>query len=269
MASVDDNRRVWEAASSWPDDGARWSGGWGSAEAQWATWIRPRLLAALDGRPARSVVELGCGHGRWTAFLLDEADEVLGIDVAERCVEHCRRRFADRPEASFALGDGLRLPMVDDASCDLAFSFDSLVHADAVALQSYVEELARVLAPGGTALLHHSNLGAHPLERWRALRRSDRIRRTLARARVVEPAVHWRDPGVRAADVAAAALEVGLACPHQELVRWDTRRAHIDAITTLVRAGDPRGRPCRITRVDDLEPARTAARAWLAASGPS
>ena len=51
--------------------------------------------------------------------------------------------------------------MVADRSVDFAFSFDSLVHADAEVLDAYAAELARTLAPDGVAFIHHSNLGAY------------------------------------------------------------------------------------------------------------
>lgn len=48
--------------------------------------------------------------------------------------------------------------MADD-SIDLAFSFDSLVHAEQDVLAGYLSVFATKLKPGGTAVLHHSNLG--------------------------------------------------------------------------------------------------------------
>src|SRR4029078_6736404 len=80
------------------------------------------------------------------------------VDVAENCVKACRERFADVPHARFEVGDGKSLPFVDDASIDFAFSFDSLVHADAEAMRGYLGELARTLRPGAHGFIQHSNL---------------------------------------------------------------------------------------------------------------
>ena len=46
--------------------------------------------------------------------------------------------------------------MAADASIDFAFSFDSLVHAEANILESYISELARVLKANAIAFIHHS-----------------------------------------------------------------------------------------------------------------
>jgi hypothetical protein len=51
---------------------------------------------------------------------------------------------------------------VEGRQFDFVFSFDSLVHADWDAVGHYVPQVVRLLAPGGLAFLHHSNLGAQP-----------------------------------------------------------------------------------------------------------
>ena len=56
--------------------------------------------------------------------------------------------------------DGSSLRGVGDESVDLVFSFDSLVHADAMTMDAYVGECARVLRNDGVAFLDHSNLAA-------------------------------------------------------------------------------------------------------------
>ena len=57
--------------------------------------------------------------------------------------------------------------MVEDRSIDLAFSFDSLVHAEGDVLDGYVEQLARKLSPTGSAFapLEHRAIGLAALAR--------------------------------------------------------------------------------------------------------
>jgi SAM-dependent methyltransferase len=97
-------------------------------------------------------------EGRISEYLLPQCQQYVGVDLAAACVEACKTRFADVAHARFATTDGLTLTGVDDASVDFAFTWDSLVHADAEVLRSYLSELARVLRPGGAAFVHHSNL---------------------------------------------------------------------------------------------------------------
>jgi cyclopropane fatty-acyl-phospholipid synthase-like methyltransferase len=112
----------------------------------------PRLHEFL---PTGTLLEIAPGHGRWTDYLLDHCDRLIGVDLAEKCVEACRRRFADRPHATFHKNDGRSLGMVGDGEIDFAMSFDSLVHCEADVVESYVRELARTLSEHGAAFIHH------------------------------------------------------------------------------------------------------------------
>jgi hypothetical protein len=132
------------------------------------------------------------------------------------------------------------------------------VLADRDVLASYLGECARVLSPDGVAVLHHSNLAACGVDRWRVLDRAP-LRRLAAGLGLAEANVHWRDPTVDADVVLAAARAVDLACVHQELLRWGTERRATDCISVLVRADRPGrpapDRPARVrydTFVDDM-----------------
>jgi SAM-dependent methyltransferase len=213
MPTIEENRGAWNEAYDWKSAGNEWSGGWGSTKTMWLVSIYPRIARHL---PCRSLLEIAPGFGRVTEFLLPHAKQYLGVDLAEKCVAACRSRFADATHARFAVGDGLLLPMVESASVDFAFSWDSLVHADIRVMRSYAKELARVLRPGGVAFLHHSNLAA-----------IDPASKAAADARA-----RWRDPTVSAALVREAATAAGLHCSAQELLNWAASEPS-DCFTTL------------------------------------
>jgi ubiquinone/menaquinone biosynthesis C-methylase UbiE len=92
------------------------------------------------------------------------------VDVNETCLAACRGRFGTKKDACqlhYHLTDGTHLRMIPDRSMTFGYSWDSMVHFDKLVMRGYVHEFARVLAPGGTAFLHHSNLGAiHPDSNW-------------------------------------------------------------------------------------------------------
>jgi len=145
MPSLAENREFWGDPDHWSRGGDHWSeDAWGSPYDQWFGSIYPRCFAYLKGR----VLEIATGQGRWTQFLKVRSESLIGVDLSELCVQHCRSRFAGEPNLRFEVTDGLTLPMVEDRSIDFAFSFDSLVHADADVLESYVRELARSSSPG-------------------------------------------------------------------------------------------------------------------------
>ena len=233
---------MWGHTYDWRTAERDWSSGWGGADGEWHAVVLPRIHDLL---PARSVVEIGCGHGRWTAFLRNRADAVRAVDVAEPCVEACRARFADDERVTVARTDGHHLDGVANRSVDLVFSFDSLVHADLGVMDAYLGEAARVLDRDGAAFLHHSNL-AECRTRPR-LRRVPVLRRALARAGVIETDLHWRDGTVGADAVRRAAERHGLRCVTQELIPWGTGRLPIDCISTVVRIGSARDHGhCRV-----------------------
>jgi SAM-dependent methyltransferase len=216
VPTSEENRAKW-TDYDWSQGGDDWSFGWGSSRVLWFGTILPRIHFLL---PARHLLEIAPGYGRVTAFLLEHCRQYTGVDVTERCVEACRKRFAARADARFVLNDGASLDAVEDGSVDAAVSWDSLVHADPEALEAYVGALARKLAPGGRAFLHHSNLGAF----------------TNPSGRSPHPNPHWRDERMTAEDLRRFASEAGLELDAQELVQWGSPVAN-DCFSWLRRRG--------------------------------
>src|SRR5688572_13503095 len=134
------NKRRWEQQTDWALEGEEWSEYWGSSTAQWHGCLLPRLAPFV---PAGSILEIAPGYGRWTRFLSSLAGELTIVDLAENCIEHCRKRFADQRHIRFVVNDGKSLAAIPGRSIDLVFSFDSLVHADLMVLESYISQLDR------------------------------------------------------------------------------------------------------------------------------
>ena len=213
MPSVAENRDKW-TKHDWTRGGHEWSPG-GTAEGTDLLWWRsilPRLHAWL---PAGTLLEIAPGLGRWTSYLSGHCARLIGVDVTQHCVDVCRGRFASRPGAEFHLNDGESIPMLADASIDLAFSFDSLVHVERDQVQAYLFELARTLKPGGAAFLHHSNLGAY------AEASSDRIPDWVTKR-------HWRAASMSASAFREGSRAAGLRCVSQEVINWIGRGARAD-----------------------------------------
>lgn len=195
---------------------------------QWYGSVLPRIRGHLR---AGTILEIACGYGRWTNFLRDHCDRLIGIDLVAQCVEACRQRFATANHLSFVQNDGRSLDFVEDGSVDFVFSFDSLVHVDGRVIRGYLLQFPRILRPGGTAFLHHSNLGAYPLQA--RLLYTPKVRRIFSMAHLVEKRHHNREPGMSAGRIAAIATECGLSVVGQECVTWGTRRVLIDCLTTF------------------------------------
>ncbi len=114
------------------------------------------------------VLDIGCGTGRAAvplAAMLGEG-RYVGFDVSPAAVAACLRRLGADPRFRFAVldvrnGDYNRggaveetracFP-VDDASIDLAFATSVFSHLRLETIARYLQEAARVLAPGGRFL---------------------------------------------------------------------------------------------------------------------
>ena len=122
---------------SWSQEGDEWSECWGTAHAQWFGCLLPRVFPFLKGR----ILEIAPGHGRWTQFLQAHCASLIGVDLAQACIERCTERFRQYPNLEFKVNDGLTFPMIENESIDFAFSFDSLVHAESDVMSSYAMSL--------------------------------------------------------------------------------------------------------------------------------
>jgi SAM-dependent methyltransferase len=232
MPDINWNQKVWGQDYSWPDSGEIWSAAWGNSEAQWFGSLYPRLRRFL---PAKRILEIAPGYGRWTNFLIPACAGYLGVDLAKKCIVSCRVRFVDAPHAYFICNDGRSLDDAPDASFDLIFSFDSLVHAEFDALEIYVPQLISKLLPGGVAFVHHSNVAAI----------SDRGGLMT----------HARGSSVSATKVGNLITACGGKVLVQEVINW-VQTGLIDCLSTFGRAEDfPGHGPIQLTNSHFMEEA--------------
>jgi SAM-dependent methyltransferase len=242
MFTVEWNRTIWDSLYAWSAGGNEWSGAWGGVEMQWHRTLLPRLHAFL---PARTILEIAPGYGRWTEKLKDFCQEMHLVDLASRCIETCRRRFRDCTHLHYHVNDGQSLDMIPAGVVDFAFSFDSLVHVERRVIRAYLHGMADILAADGVAFLHHSNLGEYA-RRLRLLDRLPGVTR-LERWGLVERNPHFRAPDVSAGTFAEDAAAAGLHCVAQELVNWGSRRL-CDCFSVVTRPGSRWARPNRVIR---------------------
>ncbi|WP_049924002.1 class I SAM-dependent methyltransferase [Halopiger djelfimassiliensis] len=100
-------------------------------------------------------LDLGCGNCRHAQLLAEGGlERVVGVDVSRGLLETGRERAADREFAVALLqGDAATLPLADD-SVAVAVYVATLHHLPTRrARRASLDELARVLAPGGRALV--------------------------------------------------------------------------------------------------------------------
>lgn len=140
------------AVAAWPDkSGGRWTAEefYAVGESDWNDFrVRWEEYAgrALGG----TCLEIGCGAGRITCSLTGTFSKVIAVDVSERMLELARGAC----DAEYCLVEDTRLPL-SDGFVDAAFTCHVLQHLeDLGAVRDSVEEIHRVLRPGGTVMAH-------------------------------------------------------------------------------------------------------------------
>ena len=113
---------------------------------------RAETLARLEIQPGEHVLDIGSGPGFLAMEIADltgPGGRVVGVDVADAMV----RRAAQRTQqgwVSYLQGDATALPL-EDAAFDVVVS--TQVAEYMTDLAPYCSEIARVLKPGGRALI--------------------------------------------------------------------------------------------------------------------
>lgn len=111
-------------------------------------FMLPALLTLL---PRDWVVaDVGCGTGNVAELLAPHVRQVIAVDQSGPMLQAARKRLARTPNVTFVRGDAEALP-VDDTSVDAAVCMLVLHHLADPA--SAMRELARILRPGGIALV--------------------------------------------------------------------------------------------------------------------
>ena len=117
---------------------------------------RRRAVRALDAGPGATVVDLACGTGDLCRDLTSAGYRPVGVDLSLGMLRHART------DAPLVEADALRLP-VADGSVDAAVSGFAL--RNFVALEPVLDELARVVRPGGRIALLDVATPANPVLR--------------------------------------------------------------------------------------------------------
>lgn len=104
--------------------------------------------------PEDRVLELGAGAGRHTGLLAAAAASVVAYEPSAEAMDRTIDRHTGTPGLRFFSGDGETLDGVDDASVDLVVAHSIFRRVgSAKAVLGFVQEIGRVLAPGGRAVL--------------------------------------------------------------------------------------------------------------------
>lgn len=124
--------------------------------------IHQRLLKAyIAAQPwiSGDLLEVGCGEGRGVEILLPLAKSFLGLDKIDEVIEILKMKF---PGVAFQQAVIPPFEGIADNSFDTVVSFQVIEHINKDRL--FLEEIYRVLKPGGKAIISTPNIN-HTLSR--------------------------------------------------------------------------------------------------------
>jgi ubiquinone/menaquinone biosynthesis C-methylase UbiE len=119
-----------------------------------------QVAAALDLKPTDRVLELGCGVGRIGLEIAPKVARWEGTDISANMIAVARERLAHRSNVGFTELKRSRLDGIADASIDKAYCVAVFIHMDKEDFFLYLEEIARVLKPGGVFFFDTWNLAS-------------------------------------------------------------------------------------------------------------
>lgn len=135
---------------------------------QWNAWRRTQLDSvsgltitrdrltrcaggSLDVVSGKSLLEAGCGAGRFTEVLLGAGARVASFDLSS-AVDACHANIGDRPD-HFCFQADIQDAPVKDGSFDVVFCLGVIQHTPSP--ERTINALARCVRPGGLLIVDH------------------------------------------------------------------------------------------------------------------
>ena len=251
-----------------------------------------QVTEALELCADDRVLELGCGVARIGKLLAPHIKFWQGVDISENMVKVARERLADVPNAGADALERTSLSMFADGSFDKAYSVAVFIHMDKEDFFIYLQEIFRVLRPGGRIYFDTWNL-AHPVGWSRYAYEVDQhrnadpsVRKDVARNQFSTPqevSIYLREAGfdevLMMADspwIQAVAVKPGGEASAEVATRLGARRARIAysplwtelfewLLRVIIRGEHPRDLMARLqndSEGDEIEVFRTWLRAY-------
>lgn len=119
-------------------------------------------IQAVTLQPNDRVLDLCCGSGQATQYLVQRSNLVVGLDCDPLAIQRARRRV---PQADYVEAWAENMPFEDD-SFDCVHTSATLHEMAPQQFRQIIQEVYRVLRPGGCFTLVDFHRPANKLLRW-------------------------------------------------------------------------------------------------------
>lgn len=136
----------------------------GMASTSWLSSVHKRLKEGTGNWEKKTVLDVGCGTGRFLLRGAGEAKHVTGIDLSTEMIKACLETFTVHgfnQKATFVVGDAYKLPFEEDVF-DLAVSTCVLFLLPEPTIA--MEEMLRVVKKDGMIAMLNPSLKMNPKE---------------------------------------------------------------------------------------------------------
>ena len=126
-----------------------------SGEEDFQKLVAPALARCGLLAAGQTMIELGCGAGRMTRSFARRFQRVYSFDLSPEMLHQATQIHRGQDNILWLLGNGADFACVRSGSVDFVFSYLVLQHLPSEPLVfRYIEEMLRVLRPGGAFLFH-------------------------------------------------------------------------------------------------------------------
>jgi SAM-dependent methyltransferase len=117
-----------------------------------------QIVQLLDLKPGMRVLDLACGHGRLANRLAAKGIEVVGLDRTALFLGRASEDASERGlDVEYVLGDMRSLPWVEEFDAVINW-FTSFGYFSDEENRVVMEQIHKVLVPGGVLAIEHQNL---------------------------------------------------------------------------------------------------------------
>lgn len=128
--------------------------GWDWSKAAGDVWLKPSeeavaMMYRWKRQGCKKVLDIGCGKGRHALLFAQNGFEVSAIDISASAVEETLQALSAYSAVCHVSRADMRDLPFDDGTFDAVFSYLTINHSDTAGVRKIVNEMHRVLKPGG------------------------------------------------------------------------------------------------------------------------